>query len=207
MKGKLLIIIVSIALLAGLLSGCVEEEKPKNKAPTASITCIESGYIGEAITFADASTDTDGTIANWTWDLGDDGVIDSFDQDFIYTFTAENTYTISLIVTDDDGAASEKDICSIEITYEPPTATITAEYEGENITANSTSVWLNSTITEGAGTIMNYTWDFGDGSALVFEVDNTTHIFVLAGTITVTLTVTDTNQKEAIASIELTVQE
>ena len=205
MKGKILVLLVAMALLVGVLSGCIEEEKEENKAPVASFTCIATGYVDAAITFTDTSTDADGSIASWSWSL--DGAEDSTVQNYVTTFTAEGTYTIILTATDDKGDSDESDSCSITISYKPPTVVVAEEHEGVNITVNVTQVNFTSTITEGAGAITNYTWDFGDGSTPVTGVDNTTYTYNKTGTFTAKLTVTDANGKTAEGTVEIIVKE
>lgn len=190
LKNKLLIVLVVLAILVGLLSGCVEE-KPKNVAPVAAINCVEAGYVDEEITFFDESTDEDGTIASWSWDMNGDDVEDSTDQNFTYTFTSEGTYTIALSVTDNDGATSDKAECMITITYEPPTAAFTYD-PMENITVNVTEVTFNaSSSVAGYAEITGYSWDFNADGIEDANTSEATYMFTTMGDMDVSLTVTD----------------
>jgi PKD repeat protein len=57
------------------------------------------------VTFTDASTDSDGTIASRGWDTDNDGAFDDgTGTTASRTFTSAGTYTVRLQVTDDDGA-------------------------------------------------------------------------------------------------------
>ena len=113
--------LVGIVLLVGIISGCVEEEKAENKKPTASFTFLPTTgiYVGVEITFTDASTDDDGTIAAWSWDTGD-GTTSNESGPIKHTYDTPGTYTVKLIVTDDDGADSEEYSVTIEVTNVPP---------------------------------------------------------------------------------------
>ncbi len=56
-----------------------------------------------AVTFTDASTDSDGTIASWAWNFGDGNT--STAENPAHTYAAAGTYTVTLTVTDNDGAS------------------------------------------------------------------------------------------------------
>lgn len=99
MKAKILVLLVSVALLVGILSGCTEQA---NKEPKASFTVPTNTDVNSEIVFTDTSTDEDGTIAGWYWEFGDD--TNSTDQNPEHTYTETGTYTVKLTVTDDTGA-------------------------------------------------------------------------------------------------------
>jgi PKD repeat protein len=69
------------------------------KAPVADFT-FSANLL--AVTFTDQSTDPDGTIVSWAWDFGDTG--SSTLQNPSHTFAAKGTYSVTLTVTDNDGA-------------------------------------------------------------------------------------------------------
>lgn len=56
-------------------------------------------------TFADASSDWDGNIVGYDWDFGD-GSSHSSATDPVHTFPGDGTWTVTLTVTDDDGATA-----------------------------------------------------------------------------------------------------
>jgi len=75
-----------------------------NQAPKAEIVGPFTGKKGKVITFdASDSEDIDGTIESYIWDF-DDGSNDSGER-INHTYQKTGTYTISLTVTDDDGAS------------------------------------------------------------------------------------------------------
>ena len=73
-----------------------------NTAPTASMlpTCTEVTCSVDG----SASTDADGTVATYAWDFGDGGT--STGATGSHTYAQAGAYTITLTVTDDDGATS-----------------------------------------------------------------------------------------------------
>jgi subtilisin family serine protease len=72
---------------------------PPNVAPVASFTYSCTGLT---CNFTDTSTDSDGTIAGWSWLFSDGGT--STEQNPSHTYGAGGTYTVQLTVTDDEGA-------------------------------------------------------------------------------------------------------
>jgi PKD repeat protein len=202
MKRKLIVPIVCIALVMGMLSGCVEEEAA-NKPPTAMFTYTPTTgiYIDTTITFTDASTDEDGTIASWSWDFGDEGT--STEQNPTHAYAAVGTYTVTLTVTDDDGNASDPYTADITVGYVPPTAAFTYD-PMVNITVNATITFTDNS-TAGDANITSWLWDFGDNTTS--NETNPTHAYTAADTYTVTLTVTDDNALTDTATAEITVTE
>ncbi len=105
-----------------------------NTPPTANANGPYSGTVGTAISFSSAgSSDPDGSIATYTWDFGDGSASNTANPS--HTYTVAGNYTISLIVTDNDGASSNPSTT---------TATITDSTGGgggtvPNVSINSTS--------------------------------------------------------------------
>jgi subtilisin family serine protease len=74
-------------------------EPPGNNPPTAS---FNDDCADLTCSYTDQSTDSDGTIVAWSWDFGDGNTATA--QSPEHTYGAADTYTVTLTVTDDDGA-------------------------------------------------------------------------------------------------------
>lgn len=201
MKTKIFVLLVSISLLVGILSGCTEEnnETPTNEAPVASFTVPDNVYLNTGFTLTDTSTDDDG-VESWYWDFGDETNLTQ--QNPTHTYTEIGDYEITLTVTDAEGL-TDSATKTITVGYTPPTARFTYN-PMINITVNITAITFTDTSIIGDAAISNWTWNFGDGSAMIYS-QNTTHIYTTVGSYTVTLTITDENKLTGTASEEITV--
>jgi PKD repeat protein len=77
-----------------------EPPAPTNNPPAADYSLESSGL---KVTFTDGSIDSDGSIVSWIWDFGD-GTTNT-PQNPRHRYRIPGTYTITLTVTDDGGAA------------------------------------------------------------------------------------------------------
>jgi PKD repeat protein len=84
---------------------------PANNAPTAGCTHV---VAGATVNFTDTSTDADGYVASWAWDFGDGSGTSTLENPS-YEYSVPGTYTVSLVVTDDDSATST----AFELEVEP----------------------------------------------------------------------------------------
>ncbi|SFR48975.1 Por secretion system C-terminal sorting domain-containing protein [Robiginitalea myxolifaciens] len=77
--------------------------------PVADFTIVPNpAEVNEVVQFTSTSTDIDGTIDNYEWDFGDGSPVVSGMSESAptHTYSAPNTYTVSLTVTDNDGFTS-----------------------------------------------------------------------------------------------------
>ncbi|WP_155119342.1 family 20 glycosylhydrolase [Halomicrobium katesii] len=89
---------------SGTASTTVSVSESDNEAPNASFTVSPSSpTTGESVTVDAAdSSDADGSISSYAWDFGDDATASG--QTATHTYDSSGEYTITLTVTDDDGA-------------------------------------------------------------------------------------------------------
>ena len=74
-----------------------------NQDPVAKITAVSQGKVGEAIAFSSAgSQDQDGQIASYLWEFGDGST--STLANPTHQYGSEGSYSVTLTVTDNDGA-------------------------------------------------------------------------------------------------------
>ena len=157
-----------------------------NMQPVASFTeTAETVNTDETISFdASDSSDPDGTIVNYSWDFGDGAKGTGVSVQHAYS--QDETYTVTLTVTDDDGATDTTSATKTVLNRSP----IASFTESAETVSSSESIHFDASESHDPdGTIVNYLWDFGDGNTAVdVEVD---HAYEDDGVYTVTLTVID----------------
>ena len=173
-------------------------------APTAEFTWTpDQQQEGLAVVFTDTSTSPADAITAWEWDFGGQGT--SSDQNPTFIFNSEETYTISLTITDEDGSTDtiNHDIIIIDRVPDADLTGDTTLNEGE--TGNSDA----SGSTSSPDAIAGYEWDWSyDGTTFNASNDTgdtQTHAWDDNGTYTVAVRVTNENSDTDIATLEVTV--
>jgi PKD repeat protein len=172
-----------------------------NQPPAASFTAAPNPTLtGEVVSFdGSASSDPDGSISKYEWDLDGDGTFetDSGSTSTVsHSYTAPGTVAVKLRVTDNRGDSQQT---GNTLTIDPappgnqlPTASFTAA-PNPALTGEVVS-FDGSASSDPEGPISNYAWDLdGNGS---FGSDTGTsptasHSYTSAGAVTVRLRVTD----------------
>ncbi|MFH1100574.1 MAG: PKD domain-containing protein [Methanobacteriota archaeon] len=81
----------------------ISSDSPDNAPPTAHANGPATGAINTPLTFnGSTSTDIDGTITTYRWEFGDDTTENRVIV--THTYTTTGNYTVTLIVTDNQGA-------------------------------------------------------------------------------------------------------
>jgi chitodextrinase len=112
MNGKTSRIAAVCAVLAALAASCSQGSSGdsgsgQNVAPVA--VAKAAGTVLAGVSYAldgSASADTDGTIVSWRWDLGNGSAALS-GKTATALYREAGTYTITLTVTDNDGATAK----------------------------------------------------------------------------------------------------
>ncbi|MHB8790254.1 MAG: PKD domain-containing protein [Desulfobulbaceae bacterium] len=164
-----------------------------NTSPNAVIST--STTVGNAplqVQFdGSGSTDGDGSIISYAWDMGDGGV--STGPQTTYTYYTPGNFNATLTVTDEGGLTDS--ISTPVLVGAPkengdnqkPTAVIIAS-KSTGIAPLSVSFDASGSF-DPDGKITKYSWNFGDGSSATGI--SVHHNFVQTATYTVTLRVTD----------------
>jgi len=100
-----------------------------NQPPTAALSSnVSSGTTPLAVNFnGSSSADSDGTITNYEFDFDGDGTYDvsGTSATASHTYNVPGTYTVTLRVTDDDGAQATGSL-DITVNNHVPSAAVTA---------------------------------------------------------------------------------
>lgn len=146
---------------------------------------------GQQVDFdADPSTDPDGSITAYDWDLDGDGTWDATGQTQNHSYESAGTVEVTLRVTDDDGNTATQ-TKQLEVSTQSPTVSIESSCEGLecSFTANAS---------DPDGSIEAIEWSFGDGES--GSGPAVTHMYATAGSYDVTATVTDDDGATATAT-------
>lgn len=177
---------------------------PGNQPPVAAFTSTTSKLT--ASLDASSSADPDGTITSYAWDFGDSGT--GTGKTASHSYLSGGTYTVTLTVTDNSGAAGTS---AAQVSVQPnqaPSAQFTATV------TNRTAAFDAAGTQDPDGTIASYAWDFGDAATGAGAAPSHTYaaagsydvvLTVLdndgaAGTLTKTVTVTDPAPNQALAA-------
>jgi len=87
--------------------GVTVEVVPPNQPPEASVDAPSEATVGEPVTFdGSGSSDPDGTVASYEWDLDGDGEYEATGATVEHSFDEPGERAVELRVTDDDGAGA-----------------------------------------------------------------------------------------------------
>jgi len=172
-------------LLVIAQSGCYDSISvivTVNPLPVASFTWTTA--CGGLTGFGSTSSINGGTLTNWSWNFGDinSGPANiSTLQNPSHIYSIPGSYTVILTVASNNGCLGTQ---TQTITVLPVP---TADFNVQSGCKNSPTTFTDSSTVAG-GTITNWLWDFGDGSA-TSSAQNPSHVYTNNGTFTVTLSI------------------
>ena len=194
-------VVVLIGLVAIVLSGCFQ-----SAGPLARFTATPPfAYPPYEPTFdASASSSPDGAIISYEWNFGDGetdtGVIVS------HVYEEKGQYEVTLIVTDSNGQTGAR-IEVVEALNRAPTARFT--FSPYWIYAQQEARFNASESSDPDGEIVQYLWNFGDGTSDEGMVVDHAFPYSTSGGAwqpTVTLTVIDESGKASTTSKTINVR-
>ncbi len=176
-----------------------------HSSPVAQFTAEPlSGTSPLSVSFdAGGSYDPDGSIVSYNWNFGDGTTGSGVTTEHTFVTTETRTYTVVLTVTDNGGmtASCEQSVEVIGAGSDTgnnlPSARFTVSpraYGDSPLTVTFDA----SLSTDVDGTIVTYSWDFGDGTTGAGKV--LSHTFTAAATANFTVTLTVIDDRGASAS-------
>ncbi len=170
-------------------SSSISVSSPANQPPSAMFSLSPAPpVVGTSVNFnATTSTDPDGSIVSYTWSFGDGGSASG--PTTTHTYAAPGTYIVQLTVIDNHGA-SDTTSSSISVSLpanQPPSAMFS--FSPASPGAGTPVSFDGATSSDPDGSIVSYTWDFGDGTSASGSA--VSHTFTTEGSYAVHLTVTD----------------
>ncbi len=128
-------------------------------------------------------------IANWQWDFGD-GFTSITQGTASHKYATAGTYNVALIITDILGCT---DTSRLSVTVFGPAARFSSSGSSVCFDQNAAVLFSDSSKADGTHPIVKWIWNYGDGT-----IDSTTpapfsHLYNIAGTYDVSLTVVDNN--------------
>jgi PKD repeat protein/subtilisin family serine protease len=182
-------------------SAAITVQPLANQPPVARFTFSPANpLVNQWVTFdATSSYDPDGSIVSYSWDFGDGATATG--SRVTKRYSAAGTYTVTLTVTDNRGATnSASQTITVTSPNQPPVASFT--FSPANPNPGDTVTFDASASSDPDGSIVSYSWNFGDGNTA--SGVTASHVYSAAGTYTVTLAVTD--NQGATATTQKTIQ-
>ena len=181
----------------------------ENIAPTfTEINGKTTVNEGEVVDYSATATDPGDDELTYTWNFGGQES-EVRGQEVNYSFPNNGTYTGSVTVNDDDGAATISNL-SITVNNVAPTLTTDTAKTGNEGEALS----FEATFDDAGNDDLTVTWDFGDGSDAItteYPAESTpnsetqSHVYTADGTYKATVTVTDSDGAVTESTIDVAI--
>lgn len=186
----------TVTLVVTNTSGCddtITAPVTVTAIPVAAFSA-DTACVGSPTTFTDNST---GSPGSWFWDFGD-GNTSTTGPVTTHTYANAGTYLASVIVSGGSGCTDQAfQVVTVSNSVQAAMTVVPAVCENDVVAFTDNSVSTN-------GTITSWSWDFGDGSPLDAQ-QNTSHAYPVAGSYTITLTVSASSGCSSVATQTLTV--
>jgi PKD repeat protein len=170
-------------------SGFIEHTINSVASPLADFTYPANNCLNQSVQFTDQTQTNGGSaIASWTWNFGDplSGTNNTSNlKNPVHIFTNPGSYAVMLIVSNAN-TCSDTVVKTVIINALP-----IANFSADTVCLNSVTQFTDRSTPNG-GSIISWTWDFGDGSTFS-TLQNPTHIYTSFGVMNVKLTVVNSN--------------
>lgn len=191
--------IAALTLSAAMLFACGEGKTTSNKElPLAKFTATPTSARPQVIKLdASESTATVGTISAYRWTFGDEAegaaARETTVPSEVHAYAATGTFTVTLVVLDDKGTASEPFTQQVTISS-VNTAAPKAIIVGPGTATPGSPVLFDGSASTPKSDLVSYAWSFDDPLSVTQNTASTVqaaHTFATAGNYRVKLTVTD----------------
>lgn len=176
-----------------------------NGLPLPKFTFSPSSPRDDEAVFFDASASTDdGTIVSYAWDFGDGSGASGRQTSHAYALAG--VYRVVLTVTDDRGKSAST--APVDVTVIANALPVASFVFSPTEPAAGTAVFFNAALSTASRdrTLVDYEWDFGDGTRRTEHTHIAQHSYALPGKYTVVLKVRDSAGLVHSVSKEITIQ-
>ena len=150
--------------------------------PTADFSFLKANLCGTGnVSFTGTSAISSGTIAGYSWDIGNNGSVESTLQNFTYNFTTAGTYPVAFTTSSAEGCTSDKVIRQVIFDN---TNSIGFSFTGNCVGQSVSFTDLSS------ANVASWAWDFDNNGVVDATTQNPTFIYNSTGSFTAKLTVT-----------------
>jgi len=158
--------------------------------PQAAFTAPADICLNSAVNFTDQSNAPGSTISQWVWDFGDGPPVTSATGNQTHTYAVAGTYTVTLKITSAIGcqSVSPTNIATRQVTVNAlPTVNFNTSLPG----CAGQGVTFTDASTPNSGSIIKWTWNYGDSPTNTILTNGTPfiHTYAATGTYPVTLQV------------------
>lgn len=175
-----------VSLIVTSTNGCSDtliEAINTNPIPNAAYF-IPSGCVFTPLLFPNLSSLSVGALASYEWNFGDGSPITTASSP-MHVYSNGGSYFVSLVAISNLGC---RDSVTNEVfVFDQPQANFTVG----NVCLGDTSFFQDVSITS-QGDILDWIWNFGDGSAPIFGESQPIHEYLSAGSFTTSLVVMNT---------------
>jgi PKD repeat protein len=182
-------VMAALSLVVAACGGDDNGGGPDNVAPTATFAAPTCDQL--SCQFTDGSTDSDGSIASRSWTFESGTPATSTEQNPAVVFSAAGTYTVTLSVTDNEGATDDFQL-DVTVTGAPGNQAPTAAF---TVVCTAATCDFTDGSSDADGNVASWAWDFGDPTSPsnTSTEQNPTHTYTFTGLteVTASLTVTD----------------